>query len=65
MLLKIATNLSARGRGRGRGREGGNPSTVWTQCGLHTLCPAPRPYHRMTVLYRTAYRMYGKIGKYG
>eukprot|EP00955_Chlamydomonas_euryale_P071380 361058-Chlamydomonas_euryale.AAC.3 len=32
---------------------------------IHTLCPAPRPYDRMTVPYRTANRMYDKIGKYG
>eukprot|EP00955_Chlamydomonas_euryale_P104842 365596-Chlamydomonas_euryale.AAC.23 len=70
MLLKIATNLLARGRGLGRGRReggeggGGARARARGREPVNTLCPAPRPYDRMTVPYHTANRMYSKIRKY-
>eukprot|EP00955_Chlamydomonas_euryale_P061969 358250-Chlamydomonas_euryale.AAC.1 len=66
MLLKIATNLLAQGRGRGRGQREGEGEGEGARAGTrpHPV-PRPRPYDRMTVPCRTAYRMYGKIGKYG
>eukprot|EP00955_Chlamydomonas_euryale_P029236 308143-Chlamydomonas_euryale.AAC.1 len=60
-----------RGRGRREGGEGGGGAKAGARARargrepVHTLCPAPCPYDRMTVPYRTAYRMYGKIGIYG